>query len=527
MTRTDEDDGHDRDHRFRLLVESVKDYAIFMLDPEGRITSWNLGAQRAKGYEAAEIVGKHFSVFYPPEEVGAGKCEQELAIAAREGRCEDEGWRVRKDGSLFWAHVIITALRSEEGSLLGFAKVTQDLTARLHAERERAIGLEREAASRRKDDFLAVMSHELRNPLASIVATMDVVRVRGGQASDAEMATIERQARHMTRLVDDLLDASRALRESVPLVPTSIETARVLADAIDLARPVMSAHGHVPTASIPAHGLLVSVDVGRMAQVFGNILCNAAKFTPPGGRIHVSASATVDQVAVRIEDTGEGIAPELLGQIFEPFVQGEQGLDRKRGGLGIGLAIARKLVRAHQGEILAESLGRGRGSRLTVRLPRVAVASVSDRPLPAPARAQRRILLIDDNVDFVEALRLLLEGLGHEAQAIFDGPSGVTAALAFRPDVVFLDIGLPDVSGYEMVGRLRRVAGCETIPIIAISGYARAADRALALEAGFTDHLAKPIDLTRIEKAISDSFSEPSRKIGVQAFTAVAGLAQA
>jgi PAS domain S-box-containing protein len=473
MTRTDANDGHDSDHRFRLLVESVKDYAIFMLDPEGRVTSWNLGAQRTKGYEAAEIVGKHFSVFYPPEEAATGKCEQELAIASREGRCEEEGWRVRKDGSLFWAHVIITALRSEEGGLLGFAKVTQDLTARVQAERERAIGLEREAASRRKDDFLAVMSHELRNPLASIVATVDVVRVRGGQASDAEMAIIERQARHMTRLVDDLLDASRALRESVPLVPVSIEIARVLADAIDLVRPMMRAHDHVPTASIPAHGLLVSVDVGRMAQVFGNILSNAAKYTPQGGRIHVSASATVDQIAVRIEDTGEGIAPELLGQIFEPFVQGDQGLDRKRGGLGIGLAIARKLVRAHQGEILAESLGRGRGSRLTVRLPRVAVASVPDGPLQLPARAQHRILLIDDNVDFIESLRLLMEGLGHEARAIFDGPSGVVAALAFQPDMVFLDIGLPDVSGYEVVGRLRRIAGCETIPIIAISGYAR------------------------------------------------------
>ncbi len=223
---------HDRDHRFRLLVESVKDYAIFMLDGEGRITSWNLGASRTKGYDADEIIGQHFSVFYPPEDVAAGTCERALAIASAEGRCEAEGWRVRKDGSRFWASVIITAMRSPDGTLLGFAKVTRDLTARVNAERERAIGLEREAASRRKDDFLAVMSHELRNPLASIVATSDAVRERGGLASEAEMTRIGRQARHMTRLVDDLLDASRALRENVALVPVRVEIGRVVADAL-------------------------------------------------------------------------------------------------------------------------------------------------------------------------------------------------------------------------------------------------------------------------------------------------------
>jgi PAS domain S-box-containing protein len=504
---TDDDVGYPSDHRFRLLVESVKEYAIFILDPEGHVSSWNLGARRIKGYDAAEILGKHFSVFYPPEEVAAGKCEQELAIASREGRCEEEGWRVRKDGSRFWANVVITALRSDEGRLLGFAKVTQDLTARVLAQRERAVGLERAAASRRKDDFLAVMSHELRNPLASIVATAEVVRVRGGQASEAEMATIDRQARHMMRLVDDLLDASRALRENVPLVPVPIEIARVLGDAIELAHHAMRERDHVLTASIPDFGLLVSVDVERMAQVFGNILTNAAKYTPRGGRIRVTASTTLDEVAVSVEDNGEGIAPDLLDQMFEPFVQGDQGLDRKRGGLGVGLAIARKFVRAHHGEITAESPGRGRGSRLTVRLPRVPMPPLSDEPRPSPARPRHRILLIDDNRDFVESLQLLMESLGHEALAMFDGPSGVAAALAFQPDLVFLDLGLPEVSGYEVVGRLRRVVGCETIPIIAISGYAREADRALALESGFTSHLAKPINFAGIEKAIADSFS--------------------
>jgi PAS domain S-box-containing protein len=507
MTGSDENDWHDSDHRFRLLVESVKDYAIFMLDPQGNVTSWNLGAERTKGYEAAEIIGKHFSVFYPPEDIAAGKCEQELALASREGRYEEEGWRLRKDGSRFWADVIITALRSETGSLLGFAKVTQDLTARLHAERERAIGREREAASRRKDDFLAVMSHELRNPLASIVATVDAVRLRGGHANEAEMGTIGRQARHMKRLVDDLLDASRALRDNTPLLPVLIEIGRILADAIELTGPAMRERGHVLTVDIARRGLPVNVDVERMVQVFGNILSNAAKYTPQNGRIHVRASATADQVTVSVEDSGEGIASELLDQIFEPFVQGDQGLDRKRGGLGIGLAVVRKLVLSHDGEVFAESPGPGRGSRLTVRLPLAALVFVSDESPLSPARERRRILLIDDNRDFVESLQLALQALGHQTLATFDGPDGIAAALTFKPDVVFLDIGLPDLSGYEVVSRLRRVAGCEDIPIIAITGYAREADRALALQAGFTDHLAKPVDLARLQKTMSSSFT--------------------
>jgi PAS domain S-box-containing protein len=506
MTGLRENDGHDSDHRFRLLVESVKDYAIFMLDPEGCVTSWNAGAQRTKGYEAVEIIGKHFSVFYPPEDIAAGKCEQELVVASREGRYEEEGWRLRKDGSRFWADVIITALRSEEGSLVGFARVTQDLTARVHAERERAIGREREAASRRKDDFLAVMSHELRNPLASIVATVDAVRVRGGQANEAEMGTIGRQARHMNRLVDDLLDASRALRDNVPLLPVLIEIGRILADAIELTGPAMRERGHLLTVDIAGRGLPVNVDVERMVQVFGNILSNAAKYTPQNGCIHVRASAMADQVTVSVEDSGEGIARDLLDQIFEPFVQGDQGLDRKRGGLGIGLAVVRKLVRSHDGEAFAESPGPGRGSTLTVLLPLADLALLSDESTLSPATERRRILLIDDNHDFVESLQLALEALGHQTLATFDGPDGIAAALTFKPDIVFLDIGLPDLSGYEVVGRLRRVVGCKDIPIIAITGYAREADRALALQAGFTDHLAKPVDLVRLEKAMSSSF---------------------
>jgi signal transduction histidine kinase len=275
--------------------------------------------------------------------------------------------------------------------------------------------------TRKTDDFLAVMSHELRNPLASIVATVDAVRLRGGHANDAEMGTIGRQARHMNRLVDDLLDASRALRDTVPPLRVLIEVGHILADAIELTGPAMTERGHLLTVDIAGRGLVVNVDVERMVQVFGNILSNAAKYTSQKGRINVRASATADQVTVCVEDSGDGIAPELLDQIFEPLVQGDQGLDRKRGGLGIGLAVVRKLVWSHDGEVFAASPGPGRGSTITVRLPLAALALASNESTLSPTKERRRILLVDDNHDFVESLQSALEALGHETFAAFDG----------------------------------------------------------------------------------------------------------
>jgi hypothetical protein len=491
--------------RFRLLVESVKDYAIFVLDVDGHVLTWNAGAVRLKGYSSDEIIGRHFSTFYAPEDVAAGKCDRELEAAARDGRFEDEGFRYCKDGSKIWANVVITALRDPDGTLVGFAKVTRDLTERVRLESARAHAFAAEEAARRKDEFLAIVGHELRNPLGSIVTAAHLLRLRGPRPTEKEVAIIERQATHMTRLVDDLLDASRALRDKVALFPKKVEIGVVLANAIELAGPMIEHRRHSLTVDVPDGGLVVDIDVDRTGQVFGNLLTNAAKYTPEGGRIHVSAEGRDDEVVVRVEDNGEGIAPELLAHVFELFVQGEQGLDRSVGGLGIGLAVAKKFVEAQRGRIVAESAGVGRGSRFAVHLPRVRT-SVSEEvatPAPnAPTTPRRRILLVDDSEESIDLMRVLLEHLGQHVRVAYDGESAVAEFRRSLPDIVFLDIGLPGLSGYEVAALMRATPGSEKIPIIALSGYAREVDRARAVEAGFSSHLAKPVRIERVEEFV-------------------------
>ena len=487
-----------------LLIDSVKDYAIFMLDTQGRVVSWNSGAVRLKGYEARQIVGKHFSIFYPREEVEAGKCERELEVAAREGRFEDEGWRVRKDGSTFWANVVITAVRDEQGRLRGFGKVTRDLTTRVEAEAERIRRARAEEGERSKEEFLAIMGHELRNPLAPMLTAVHMIKLRRGVNCEREIATLDRQLVQMMRLLDDLLDVSRILRDKVTLSKKVLEVGEVLANAVEVAAPLIEQKKHRLRLDIPAEALLVEVDPERMTQVFANLLNNAAKYTEVGGEIRVRAEGKDDEVDVTIEDTGVGIAPDTLPQLFELFTQAGPVEGRYLGGFGIGLAVARRLVTEHGGEITAASDGLGRGSRFRVRLPR-SVGSVSLRPsAPAVRRAPvpRRVLVVDDNEDSNRMLSGLLEEFGHEVRTAGDGLHALEIAHEFRPQVVFLDLGLPGISGYEVARRLRQTPTCATIPIYAISGYARDKDRLEAMNAGFTEHFAKPIDLTKFEDLV-------------------------
>jgi PAS domain S-box-containing protein len=491
---------------FRLLVESVKDHAIFMLDPAGYVTTWNPGAERIKGYSSTEIVGKHYSIFYSTADVAAGRCQRELEIAERDGRFEEEGALVRKDGSQFWANVVITALRDETGKLIGFGKVTHDLTERVRMDQERLQLMRAEAAERSKDEFLAVMGHELRNPLAPMLTAVDLIKLRGARAYEKEIAILDRQLRHMIRLVDDLLDISRITRDKLQLSRKVLEISDVIQNAVDVASPLVQENQHRLLVDVPASGLLVHADPERMAQVFGNLLNNAAKYTEPGGEIRVFAGAHEHMVEVTVEDTGMGIAPELMPRLFDLFAQGAQGIERQLGGLGIGLAIARRLVNGQGGEITAESDGPGRGSRFTVRLPRVdgrEVAPPTTRPPPHKhVWVRRRVLLVDDNEDVGETMSLLLGELGHETRFALDGPHALQIAQDFKPDIVFLDIGLPGMDGFEVARRMREIAACAKIPIIALSGYARESDQQRALKAGFSGHLPKPVDLEHIEQIL-------------------------
>jgi PAS domain S-box-containing protein len=376
--------------QFRLLVASVKDYAIIFLTTEGRVASWNPGAERTMGYPAGEAVGRHFSIFYPPDDIAAGKTAQELAVASAEGRVEDEGWRVRKDGTRFWADTVITAMRDSAGQLLGFAKVTRDVTERMrvaealrlaHADLERRVA-ERTAKlstanaklrdqDRRKTEFLAMLAHELRNPLAPVRNALLVLRMADTDAKTAEWARlmIDRQVQHLSGLIDDLLDASRMTRGLVRLRRQRLDLGRVVRTVADDRRHIFDEAGLTLTLDAPADPVMVDGDPTRLTQVLSNLLDNAVKFTDRGGRVELALTTVDSQATLTVRDTGIGIPADTLPLVFDIFAQADSSLERSRGGLGLGLALVKGLVGLHGGTVDAASEGPGTGALFTIRLP--------------------------------------------------------------------------------------------------------------------------------------------------------------
>lgn len=359
---------------YRLLVESVVDYAIFALDATGHIRTWNAGAERIKGYRPDEIIGKHFSIFYPEEDLAWNKPAYELEVASREGKFEDEGWRVRKDGSRFWANVIITALHDREGRLVGFGKVTRDLTER-RAAQERAIEdarrvAEAEAANRAKSEFLASMSHELRTPLNAIGGYTDLLLLGVAGALDPEkreyLDRIRRSQQHLLGIINDLLNFSRleAGRVSFEMQPMSLGEA--IRRVLPMIEPQANQRGlHVEIK--PGRDEFANADPSKVEQILVNLLSNAVKFTEMGGAITVTQFQDGEWSGVRVHDTGIGIPPNKLEAIFEPFVQVGRTLNSTHEGTGLGLSISRELARAMGGDLTVES-ARGSGSTFTLRL---------------------------------------------------------------------------------------------------------------------------------------------------------------
>ncbi len=507
-----------REHEapFHHLVEAVTDYAIFMLDASGHVATWNVGAEKTKGYLASEIVGQHFSVFYTAEDRAAGKPEKILATVRRVGRVEDESWRLRKDGSRFWANVIITSLRDTNGEIVGFAKVTRDLTVRRKAEEDELERRELESANRAKDEFLAVLGHELRNPLAPMLTAVHLIKLRRGVGCEREIGVLDRQVVHMMRLLDDLLDVSRIAGNRLDLDKKPMDIATVIASAVDVSAPNLEQKRHRLRVDVPTDSLMVDVDLDRITQVFSNVLNNAAKYTNEGGEIRIRAEASGELVSVTIEDNGLGITPDLMPRIFGLFTQGTHTRERQLGGFGVGLAVAKKLVNAHGGDIRAESVGVGHGSRFIVTLPRSAVAAAAEAPRPPhapsprspmnnPSVTSRRILVVDDNHDAAEMLAEFLLRLGHDVRLAFDGLDALTLAREVSPQIVLMDLGLPGMDGFETARLMREMPACAAIPIIAISGYARESDRRDALRAGFTAHFAKPIDMTQLRQMVEQA----------------------
>lgn len=515
---------------FRLLVSSVKDYAIFMLDPDGRVATWNEGAHRIKGYEPGEIIGQHFSVFYPPEDVAAGKPEWKLRAAEAQGSVEDEGWRVRKDGTRFWANVVITAVHDSDGRLRGFAKVTRDITERKRAEDlQRTVAEQREArlraeaerhraeshyraaqeANRSKDEFLMTLSHELRTPMTAILGW---ARLLPALSPDDEtfqeaVASIGRSAQIQARLIDDVLDVSRIVSGKLRLNLETVDVARLLESATDAVRPSAAAKDiHIEMQVSPSLGLVVA-DPTRLQQIIWNLLTNAVKFTPRGGLITVRGIRTASHLEVSITDTGEGIDPGFLPHVFEPFRQAENPRTRTHGGLGLGLSIVRYMTEAHGGSVSAQSQGRGRGSTFTIVIPIAALRrSKRDRSgarggdsIATRRLAGSRILVVEDDREGRDLVRTILQQAGATVIAV-DAASVALDQLSYnRPDLVVSDIGMPGMDGYELLRLIReKHPGLKVVALSAFPGNAGADQTSK-----FDDYLLKPIDPLQLVEAIA------------------------
>jgi PAS domain S-box-containing protein len=512
---------------YRLLVQEVKEYAIFMLDTSGRIVTWNAGAQRLKGYTADEIIGQHFSIFYDKENIANGKPQRELETATTEGRVEDEGWRLRKDGTRFWANVVITALHDEKGNLKGFSKITRDMTDQRKAEdalREQAALLEQrvnertaelEQANRAKDEFITTLSHELRTPLTSITGWVQMLEAGELTPTQQRKAfeVIDRNLTAQAQLIDDLLNVSRIVTGKLMVELRPVFPAPIIEEAIDSIRPTAKTKSLKLTRDLDTALGPIQIDPPRFHQIVWNLLTNAVKFTPKKGHIHVSLRRINSNALLQISDSGEGINPDFIPYIFERFRQADASRSRKYGGLGVGLSIAKSLVEQHGGTIYAESDGVGKGSTFNVTLPIPGLSSHSDSASQQTTIKSmlkgKRILVVEDEPDTRDMIAHAVKQRGAKPiQA--DSARKALQVLEQEPcDLVISDIGMPDLDGYAFIRKLRSLKSpASAVPVIALTAYAGEHDRKLSIEAGFNTHIPKPITLTELVRVISKLIGE-------------------
>jgi CheY-like chemotaxis protein/nitrogen-specific signal transduction histidine kinase len=385
----------------------------------------------------------------------------------------------------------------------GFYVLVTDLTQRRQTEQALR------DADRRKNEFLATLAHELRNPLAPIRNSINILRMSGTAdgGTDRIHEMMERQVEHMVRLVDDLLELSRITSGKIDLSIDRIEIAAIVRHGMETSKPLIEAGNHRLSVTLPAEPLTVEGDMVRLSQVVANLLNNAAKYTPPGGQIAVSVRREGQWIALAVRDNGIGIAPAALPNIFEMFVQVDQDHKRTQGGLGIGLALVKRLVEMHGGAVQAASAGEGKGSEFTVRLPLASRQLPQPEQLPEKSRnapTRRRVLVVDDNQDAASSLGMLLGLLGSEVQTANDGRSALALVERYRPDVVLLDLGMPGMSGYEVAQRVRELPQFREVKLIALTGWGQEDDRRRTREAGFDHHLVKPVNLEALQVLLSE-----------------------
>jgi PAS domain S-box-containing protein len=535
--RAHEEDLRRSEERFRLLVDGVADYAIFMLDPNGRVATWNVGAERIKGYTASDIIGQHFSIFYPDDARTSGWPEHELQEASEKGSFVDNGWRLRKDGTTFWANVTITALRDDTGQLLGYAKLTRDLTENKRVEamelanqqREEMLDAERNArmaaqrATRIKDEFLATLSHELRTPLSAILGWTQVLlredTPRGPEEQKRAIEVIDRNARAQIQLIDDLLDLSRIMTGKIRLDLHQVSLGSVVKAAVESALPAAEAKSIRLKSILGSSQDIVSADSARLQQVVWNLLTNAIKFTQKGGQVQVLLQRVNSHLELSVSDTGIGIPASYLPHVFDRFSQKDSSTTRAFGGLGLGLAICKQLVELHGGSITAASQGEGMGATFSVQLP-LSIVQLDDQSAPRihptaetqagemlslPRLEGVHVFVVDDEPDARELLRTVLQDQGAKVTTFGSAHDALVALKTTKPTVLVCDVGMPKMDGYQLIRTLRaEESRSGRIPALALTAFARAEDRKRSLVAGYQAHLAKPFDVGELILVIAD-----------------------
>jgi PAS domain S-box-containing protein len=481
------------------IVQSSDD-AIVSKTLDGEITSWNAAATRMFGYAPEEVIGRSISIIIPHDRMNE---EARILSSIRRGEAINgfRTVRLRKDRTPIPISLTVSPVRNAAGQIIGASKIARDISAQVQAEEERAILLAREqaarqeaeAANRTKDEFLAMLGHEVRNPLGAISNAVHVLERLGqpGDVTAAARGIITRQTAHLARIMDDLLDMGRVMLGKVVLDRKAVDLREVAERALGTLREGgRLARHHVSLEGVPAW---IDGDTTRLEQIVTNLVANAVKFTPPGGSVKVHVTPKGRMAVLSVEDDGLGIPPDLLPRIFDLFVQGQPPADRAQGGLGIGLTLVKRLTDLHGGNVEAHSDGPGKGTTVTARFPVVARPGLETDERDVPAEITRRILIVEDNDDAREMLRTLLELRRHTVREAIDGPSGLEAALQFQPDVALIDVGLPGLNGYEVARHLRASEGGKRMRLIALTGYGLPTDALRAREAGFDAHLVKPV----------------------------------
>jgi PAS domain S-box-containing protein len=481
------------------IVQSSHD-AIVSKTLDGEITSWNAAATRMFGYAPEEVIGRSISIIIPHDRMNE---EARILSSIRRGEAINDfrTVRLRKDRTPIPISLTVSPVRNAAGQIIGASKIARDISAQVQAEEELAILLAREqaarqeaeAANRTKDEFLAMLGHEVRNPLGAISNAVHVLERLGqpGDVTAAARGIITRQTAHLARIMDDLLDIGRVMLGKVVLDRKSVDLREVAERALGTLRE----GGRLERHNVSLEGVPVWIDgdTTRIEQIVTNLVANAVKYTPPGGSVKVHVTRKGRTAVLSVEDDGLGIRPDLLPRIFDLFVQGQPPADRTQGGLGIGLTLVKRLTDLHGGNVEAHSDGPGKGTTVTARFPVVARPGQETDEPDVPAEIARRILIVEDNDDAREMLRTLLELRRHTVREAIDGPSGLEAALQFQPDVALIDVGLPGLNGYEVARHLRASEGGKRMRLIALTGYGLPTDALRAREAGFDAHLVKPV----------------------------------